>query len=285
MIVPKNVLRIATVCSALLFIPACWSQVATAPEFDTASEGVRAADVEAAVGLICLPRDITRTKEGSVSGCRVCPKGTDFRGSGHSDWGLYAKTSGHFTSPQDDNLLLDGTGCDSHASNFGGSFMFTLRSGKPRLLKYDQGLVTSRCRKFSFPDGRNFLVCQGGWTGQGENIGTVFMAAFDITGKDLTTKLITTTDTTYTCGDDPTQVVQESDVQDIKFSTKDSGEITGMTVSATLGDVKCAQVKNDKKKGQLSGTVKAYEIGFLFDGKDFKTAPTSSSTLERFESK
>jgi len=198
-------------------------------------------------------------------------------------WGLYAVTPGHFTSPQDDNLLLDGSGCDSHANNFGGSFMFTLKSGKPRLLHYDQGLVTSQCHKFAFSDGRDFLVCQGGWTGQGENIAIVSMSSFDPTGKDVTTILFTTTDTTFTCGDDPTTVVQESDIKDLKFSSKESGEITGMTITAILGDVKCSQLKSEQKTGKLSASVKTYQIEFVFDGKRFKVAPASRAVLNRFK--
>src|SRR5579863_7066357 len=121
----KNDLRFAFVWAALLLAPACWGQGASsAPKFDTASAGVRQADVEAAVGTLCVSRDITRSKDGNVSGCRVCPKDTDFGGTSNSSWEIYAETPGHFTSPQDEDLLLDGTGCDSHANNFGGSFMF-----------------------------------------------------------------------------------------------------------------------------------------------------------------
>ena len=254
------------------------------PVDNTPSAEVREADVEAAVSLICLARDIMRSKDGAVSGCRVCPANTDFSGETNNKWEFSAAIPGHFTSPQDDNLLLDGAGCDSHANNFGGSFMFTLKSGKARLLKYDRGLVTSRCHEFSFPGGRDFLVCQGGWTGMGENDGTVFMTAFDVSGKDITTNLVGVRDSTYSCGGDPMEGVRNSEIRDIKFSTRDSGEIAGLTVTATLGIIKCSQVKIGEKEQEQPAGVKTYEIEFLYDGKRFSVAPGSKAALNRLES-
>ena len=283
MITQTNVLRFATMFVVLLFAPTCWGQAAHPPMFNTASAGVAAADIEAAVATICSPRDITRSKAGAAKRMPRLPEGTDFSGDGHSTWEMYAETPGHFTSPQDDNLILDGTGCDSHANNFGGSFVFTLKSGKPRLLKYDSGLITDECHKFTYSDGRDFLVCRGGWGGMGENDGFVFAAAFDATGKSAAAYLIKVTDTTATCGDDPAVGVQESDIKDIKFSTKDSGEITGLTVTATLGYPKCSQVKAEEKTRKPSSAVKTYEIEFLFDGKHFQVAPASKAALERFK--
>lgn len=287
MIWQKKGLRFARVFFVLLPALACRGQTGSAPGLlNTARAGARAADIEAAVEVICPPRDITRSIDGSVLGCRVCPQGTDFYRYGRTEWGMYAETPGHFTSPHDDNLLLDGTGCDSDESNHGGSFMFTLKSGKPRLLKYNKGLVTSECHKFAYPDSRDFLVCQGGWYLQGEGHETVFMASFDAVGKSVTTDLLSTMDRTGTCGSDPadTSVVQDSDIKNIRFSGEPgkSAEITAMTITATLGNVRCSQANTENKTGKLPGSVKAYEVEFLFDGKHFKVAPASRAALNRF---
>jgi hypothetical protein len=266
---------------AFLFVQTCRSQTHSPPEMNTADAGVRAADVEAAVAVICPARDFTRAKNGSVSGCRTCPEGTDFVGDAQSNWELYAQTRGHFTSPQDDNLLLDGAGCDPHSMNFGGSFMFSLKTGKPRLLKYDQGLISDQCHKFAYSDGRDFLVCRGGWTGMGENDATVFTTAFDATGKDMTTSLITVRDATYACDEDSTEPVHNSDIKDIQFSMKDSGEITGLTITATSGTINCSQAKIAKKTKKLPAAVKTYQIEFHFDGKHFMVAPASKVAFDR----
>ena len=117
-------------------------------------------------------------------------------------WELRNTLTGHFTSAQDNELIVGGFNCDSHANNFGGSFIFSLKTGKPRLLKYDSGLITDSCHKFRYADGREFLVCRGGWTGQGENDATVFLTRFDTTGKNADTVIFTTSDATANCGDD-----------------------------------------------------------------------------------
>lgn len=292
MIRQKNGPRFAMVFFVLLPALACRSQPAPAGLFNTAGAGARAADIEAAVGVICSPSDITRAKDGSVSGCRVCPKGTGFYRYGRTEWEMYAETPGHFTSPHDNNLLLNGIGCDPDESNNGGSFMFTLKSGKPRLLKYNQGLITSRCHKFAYPDGRDFLVCRGGSYLQGEGHETVFMASFDAVGTSVTRDLIVITDMTGTCSNDPRDVtvVQEADIKDIQFALQPkgsgdpgkSGEINGMTITATLGNVRCPEANMEEKMGKLPASVKTYKIEFLFDGKHFKVAPTSRAALNRF---
>ncbi len=268
--------------TSLLLAGLCFPQNASGPKFNTASAGVRQSDIEAAVDLICPSGDITRSKDGRASGCRTCPKGTDFQGVNGPEWEMYAETPGHFTSADGDNLLLDGTGCDSHANNFGGSFMFVVESGQLRLVTYEKGLVTDECHKFALSDGRDYLVCRGGWSGQGESTETVFTAAFRSDGKATTTQLIAVRDTTGMCGDDPDQVAQESSVKDIEVSHGQSGQIPGLTITATLGEVKCSQASTAAKSGKLPASVKTYKIEFLFDGKRFNVAPSSRSTFNRF---
>jgi hypothetical protein len=273
---------IAFTFTIFLLPSACPGQAPNAPALNTASAGVRPADIEAAVAAICPAADVTRSKTGGAHGCRVCPEGTDSHGLGFGNWEMYAETPGHFTSPQADNLILYGTQCDSHASNYGGSFIFAIESGKARLLKYDKGLTTGECYKFAYPDGRDFLICRSGWSGQGEAFGTIEMDSFNAGGDAISTKLITTHDTTGTCGDAPVEVAQESDVTDIKPSLNASGAITGLTLTARLGDVKCSDVNSDQNKNRLAAHVRFYRIEFLFDGKNFNVAPASRAALNRF---
>lgn len=251
-----------------------FGQTAKEPLFNTAGAGAKAEDIQAAVSLLCKAKDITRSKDGAISGCRVCPDGTDFRGDTHSHWELYAETPGHFTSATADNLILDGTGCDSHASNFGGSFVFAIREGKAKLVRYDQGLVTNRCHKFAYADGENFLVCRGGWSGQGENDENVFMASFAVSGKETVKYLLSTTDSRGTCGDDSARV-QESGITGVTFMPADTERITGLTIAATLGTVACSQAGK--------GGAKTYSVGFSFDGKRFVVKPESRAAWRRFE--
>jgi hypothetical protein len=273
-------LRIFTL--ALLYLaPACGAQPKPAAASPVAGSTAFATDIEAAVALLCKPADIDRSKTGSITGCKTCPKGTDFYSQNMGGWYFGAATAGHFTSAHDDNLILDGSNCDSHASNWGGSFVFSMVSGKPKLLRYDQRLRTDQCHKFAYTDGHEFLVCRGGWSGQGEFDAYFFLAKFDATGKDTQTVFFRTRNTAGSCGGEG-ESVEGSDIKDAKFDAKDSGELTSMTIIATNGTMTCAQAKAKKVSGKDPASMKTYEIQFLFDGKQLIAAPASKASLRVF---
>jgi hypothetical protein len=265
--------------------PSCHGQGQPAQPSNTATSAPHPADIEAAVAILCKPADIIRSKNGNVSGCQNCPEGTEFFGQHMGEWELRNSLAGHFTSAHDDELIVGGFNCDSHAQNFGGSFLFSLKSGTPRLVKYDNGLLTDQCHKFPYADGREFLVCRGGWSGQGLNDTSVFLTRFDAAGKDTDTLIFTTTDATATCGGDSTTVVPESQIKDVKFATKESGELTGMTLTVKYGQVTCAEASAKRVPGKDFPSVKTYEIQYLFNGKQFTVAPRSKGALRVFSQK
>jgi hypothetical protein len=272
-------------CFSLTTSSVCRSQNRTAQPVTTAAPAASQAEVEAAVAVLCKPADMIRSQNGNVSGCKQCPDGTDFFGQNMGEWELRNSFSGHFTAAHDDELLVGGFNCDSHANNFGGSFIFSIKSGKPQLMRYDNGLLTDRCHKFPFADGREFLVCRGGWSGQGMNDSSVFMAQFDAKGKDTDTLIFITSDATATCVGDSTTVVPESQIKDVKFLSKEPGQLTGMTIVVTHGNITCAEAQMKPAPGKNTPSVKTYEIQYLFDGKKFTVAPRSKSTLRIFPQK
>ena len=201
-----------------------------------------------------------------------------------SEWELRSGTMwGHFTSSSAENLLVTGFGCDSHANNFGGSYVFTRKAGRLRILKYDPALFVEDCHVFPFSDGRDFLVCKSGWFGQGEGTGYIYLATFDATGEDKQTRLFMVKDTTGECGSNSTGAVQSSDIKDIKFATKENGELTGMTVTATLGNIRCSERDAAKKGSSPPASLKTYEIEFTFDGKQFHATPATKAALAHFD--
>jgi hypothetical protein len=272
-------------CFSLATSSECRSQSHTQQPANTAAPAANQADVEAAVALLCKPNEIIRLKNGNASGCKSCPQGTDFFGQNMGAWELLSSIFGHFTSAQENELIVGGFNCDSHANNFGGSFLFSLKSGKAQLMRYDNGLLTEPCHKSPFADGREFLVCRGGWSGQGENDASVFLARFDATGKNTDTVIFRTFDATATCGDDASVKVPASGIKEIKFSSKDSGELTGMTITATFGQVTCGEVNVKRAPGKDFPSVKAYELHYTFDGKQFTIAPESKAALKAFPQK
>jgi hypothetical protein len=173
-------------------------------------------------------------------------------------------------------------GCEPHAMNFGGSLLFAHKDGNVRVMKYEQGLITDRCHKFSYADGRNFLICQEGWVGQGETLDNVVVVSFDSSGEETSTYLIQTDDTTMTCRPAMPTLVQRSAITGIQFIPQDTAQITGFTVTAKLGEIPCSQVHRKPMSSRWEAAVKTYSIKFLFDGKQFRVAPTSQPVLQRF---
>jgi hypothetical protein len=269
-------------CLSLSTSPACRSQGRAAQPANTTAPAANQADVEAAVALLCKPADIIRSQNGNASGCKSCPQGTDFFGQNMGEWELRNALAGHFTSAVDNELIVSGFNCDSHANNFGGSFIFSLKTGKPQLLKYDSGLLTDTCHKFRYADGREFLACRGGWSGQGENDASVFRTRFDAAGKNTDDVTFRTFDSTATCGDDFTVKVLSSGIKNIEFSSKDSGELTGMTITATFGQVTCGEVNAKRAPGKEMPSVKTYELHYTFNGRQFVITPESKAALEVF---
>jgi hypothetical protein len=269
-------------CLSLSTSPACRSQGRAAQPANTTAPAANQADVEAAVALLCKPADIIRSQNGNASGCKSCPQGTDFFGQNMGEWELRNALAGHFTSAVDNELIVSGFNCDSHANNFGGSFIFSLKTGKPQLLKYDSGLLTDTCHKFRYADGREFLACRGGWSGQGENDASVFRTRFDAAGKNTDDVTFRTFDSTATCGDDFTVKVLSSGIKNIEFSSKDSGELAGMTITATFGQVTCGEVNAKRAPGKEMPSVKTYELHYTFNGRQFVITPESKAALEVF---
>jgi hypothetical protein len=64
--------------------------------------------------------------------------------------------------------------------------------------------------------------------------------------------------------------------------SKDSGELTGMTIIATFGQVTCGEVNTKRAPGKDFTSVKTYELHYTFDGKQFTIAPESKAALKAF---
>jgi hypothetical protein len=271
----QKIIGLAALLSAPFVSIVCFAQTTTKSPTKT--------EVETAIGAICKTGDITRSATGDSTGCRVCPeRTTDSASASTGGWRLNAVTSGHFTSASSDELLIGATGCEPHAMNFGGSFLFAREDGNVRVMKYEQGLITDRCHKFSYADGRDYLICQEGWTGQGETFDNVVVISFNSAGETASANLIQTEDTTMTCRPAMTATVRKSAIAETQFTPQDAAQITSFTITATLGNIPCSQVGRKPMSPRWVSAVKPYSIEFLFDGQRFLVAPASRAALQRF---
>lgn len=268
--------------------------------FESGATDVQANQIAEALADICPNGEVTKTSDGRATGCRGCPAGTAFqdeRGEGWS-WELRSSTAGHFTSKAD-NLLLSGAGCEPHSLDFGGSFLFILRPDRPELLTYNQGLITDHCHKLRADNGRDDLVCQNAYGGQGTTWRFVYLVSFEADGKSRREPIFTAIDTIDTCGYGPegieiTGPVQHSEIEAVSFPDLNGDGRADLLITASLGKKLLTQGEREmcmQKTGTMNWDsyepavavpTKDYRIEFLFDGKRFRVTPRSEATLELF---
>jgi hypothetical protein len=132
---------LTTPISALLFFvlslagsPVCLSQDKLASFFDPDEANAQKALVVEALKLVCPQTELLFSDQGNVAGCRHCPRQTTEWEADNLEWNLNRVFTGHFTSTQDENLVLTGRGCEPHSENLGGTFVFAVKDSIVRLL-------------------------------------------------------------------------------------------------------------------------------------------------------
>ena len=230
-----------------------------------------------------------------------CARYTDFGRFGDTefDWSLVRVTRGHFLSPTSEDAVLWMEGCESHASNWGGTLLLTREADRWKKVWYRSGLVTDQCHKVALVDGREILVCIGRAAAQG-NVGT------DLYVEDLLhpTEVLMADkgdaaffglyDDTLTCGDgqgrtfraDP---ITRAFIQKVEFKSD------GKELSVTAAHGKRRMTKEDaaaceaeggpgnKRTSRFLPPVKTYQIDFVFDGHTYKIAPGSEAAARVFQ--
>jgi len=114
--------------------------------------------------------------------CKVCPQGADFAGedSAMGGWTDSGVLEGSFTAPNMDEALMRTNGCESHANNMGGDFLFRRNGGKWSLVRYASGAnADNTCLKSPWADGRDAVICQSEDMHQGVASNAVQLMTFD----------------------------------------------------------------------------------------------------------
>lgn len=258
------------------------------------------AQIAQAAAQLCPPNTIVRGSDGRVTGCRYCPAGTEFHGFfKNGPWGIDQATIGHFLSSASSSIMVDGTGCDPHSNNFGGTYVFSLQAGRPKLLRYNPGLMTSPCRQLRLRNGRDFLVCEGEGGAQGYVTRYIYSVRFAPDGKGSHTFLFMTHDTVRMCGETvegkPDGPIQRSRIIAVNFPGINAdgapglSVTTAMAITATLGRKSLSAKEREACLG-VAGRyaapvvpVKTYRINYVFDGFTFQPTPASRKNLKLFD--
>jgi hypothetical protein len=239
---------------------------------------------------------------GKAVGCDTpCPDYTDFHGD-RLPWTLEAVTPGHFLSSTSEDAVLSMTGCESRASNFGGTILLTRGSRKWSMLWYRSAVQTAQCRKVLRRDRREILVCIGTDGAQGNNSTELYVE--DLLNPKATLRASAGNDGTFfvafddttTCGWQQgadaldTSPVIRTHIDKVEFSTRIEPDASAPSISvvASFGkkqmtpeDVKACM---DKQEGVLP-SMKSYQMDFLYDGRDYRPTPSSADTVQVFWSR
>jgi hypothetical protein len=278
----------AYLVSLLFLSPICRGQDKLAAFFDPDETNEHQTEVAEALELVCPDGQMLRNQQEIVAGCRDCPRGTAEQDSESLDWKLRRVFTGHFTSVNEENIVLTGLGCEPHSKNFGGTFVFAVEHSGVRLLHYDEGLTTERCRKFQVRNARDMLVCMDDWGAQVTLWSYVYQVEFDENGHSKVTHIFEMIDLSrQKCGIDffdgtPT-FIQESHVTDLSLTNPIEGPLT-LSVTATLG--KKNPTEKERKaceQGEpISLPLSSYKLEFVFNGSTFEPMPKSKETLKLF---
>jgi hypothetical protein len=273
-----------------------WCQNSSVFEVQANQAAARPSDIAEAIRKVCPDEAIRRTEEGSVAGCAECPPGTAMRGEKGIDWELKHAIAGHFTSPISETLLLGGIGCEPHSLSFGGTFVFALELGKPRLLDYREGLIIENCQKLPLRDRRDFLVCNDRWGAQGYETSYLYDVVFDSTGKSAVQAVLETDDNVKTCGAGPDGnflgPVQHSSIKAVRFRNVNGPGPLDMLATVALGKRVLTKAESDACLKRIANPslrdalvpvrTKDYQLRFLFDGKRFTATHTSRAIRKLF---
>lgn len=235
------------------------------------------------LGLLC-PNHVMVDRKGAGPasyGCDACPEGNHEKG-GSVVWSVDRAIYGHYYSKDFEDALLVMSGCEPHASLWGGTAAFTRIAGIWRKLWYKPGLITDRCRKVTRRDERDVLVCaldDRHYNGTEWSLSTV-----DIAAETPVTILLGLLDSTGAC---TPPMAQKASVASIEYRDLNGDGLGDIRVTVQYGRRALSRAFLDKYGCDAVPKVPArsYVIDFLFDGQVFRVAPASvanKALVERY---
>jgi len=226
---------------------------------------------------------VTAGAKGVTAGCKACPAivpggnslGSDGSGPAFSlDGVIY----GSFTRTGAEEAVANFSGCEPHANNFGGSILLEKSPSGWKAKSYQAGFISDQCLKYRLRAGRDLMLCEGGYTGQGEIDSQLFIFDYALQGDHQTNTLLSTMDNVGAClpGDKIVGSIESVHLRDLNHDG-----MPDLVVTLKAGKVKPpAGHEQDCGDSPVLPAVKTQELDFLFDDGTFKVAPWSAKAKQ-----
>ena len=223
-------------------------------------------------------------KNGRDYGCRGCPSFTSFAGQPPThekepDFEIRSVLKGSFTRPGASEVLAEFSGCEPHASNFGGTLLLEKSGQKWRRVRYAGGLV-GLVRTYAQADGHDIVLDQGGYTGQGTSTGWISVYDFSSKPDPSEHTLLRLEDTSgNACQLDRVALAY---IEKLEFPDLDGDGKPDLRVTVRWGQAKVpVRFRGKCEEDFKPPSPPAYTIDFVFDGKSLRVVPGSAATLRK----
>jgi hypothetical protein len=245
-------------------------------------------DLERAVVQSICPKQMrTETlKNGMAYGCGGCPSFTSFAGEAPSkgkqpDFELRKVLAGSFTRAGAKEVLAEFFGCEPHAANFGGTMILEQSDSALKRLGWIPGPV-GLIRTFRRNDGRDLVLSQGGYMGQGE--ATDWVSTYDFSKPDPSGQtLITVSDDTLNAC--TSEQVNVGNISGVEFPGANGNGQPALRVKVQAGKAKVPAIVRENCDVEFKPpAVPSYTVDFVFDGESFRVTPSTAAALKRVNS-
>jgi hypothetical protein len=227
-------------------------------------------------------------KNGTAYGCGGCPSFTGFAGQPPTkikgpDFELRQVLEGSFTRAGAGEVLAEFFGCEAHVANFGGTLLLEKDGEKWRRVHYAPGVIGMK-RTYARQDGRDIVLLQAGYTGQGITTGWISTADFSVKPDPAEHVLMRVEDTSGNACQ--LESVSLGYFEKLEYPDLDADGKPDLRVAVRWGRAKVpAEVRGHCDQEFEPPQTPVYTIDFLFDGKTFRVAPGSAATLRKVAAK
>jgi hypothetical protein len=212
------------------------------------------------------------------STCSPCPQrvGGVFSDAMKLETVLY----GHFLNARETDAIIDVSGCEPHANNYGGTVILRWKGlTRWEFVRYEPGARSNNCLKYAARGGRDLRVCRQHYSQMGFTIETfgLFDDALEPPQQTYSNRdLLTITSNSGQCG---TPTLDEFQVLSVERRDLNRDDRLDLRLQISERHMK-TPIAEDCNGNFEWGPITTSTLEFLFDGKTFNATPATKPILK-----